>query len=190
MDQPEHAVEKGQANTHSGKPSWKLSSLSTYTKSNFCPLQWLWNPAGTGELKQANLHLIWLTVCASKCVEKNLILLGECGKHFQLSRTPWTRWQMGRVWAWHGRGHFRTGCCSKPCGRQSKPICHKKIKLTLELPKTKAQGEPLPAAQPGRDTHPAKEHHWKPPMKLMSTQEGNKTKQNTAKLFLVFFPSR
>lgn len=121
--------------THAqGNPTENLSSLSTYTRSHFCPLQWLWNPAGTGELKQTNLHLICLTVYVSKCVEKHLILLGECGKHFQLSRTPRPQWQMGRVWGWHGRGHFRTGCCSKPCGRQSKPICHKKIKLTLELP--------------------------------------------------------
>lgn len=121
--------------THAqGNTAENLSLLSTYAKSNFCPLQWLGNPAGTGEPKQANLHWIWLTVCASKCVEKHLILLGECGKHFQLSRTPRTWWQMGRVRAWRGRGHFRTGCCSKPCGRQSKRVCHKKIKLTVELP--------------------------------------------------------
>lgn len=91
-------------------------------------MQRFWNPADTGEPKQANPHLIWLALCASKCVKKDLILLRECGKHFQISRTPWTQWQMGRVQAWRGRGHFITGCCSKPCGRQSKPICHQKNK--------------------------------------------------------------
>lgn len=97
-------------------------------------MQWVWNPADAGELKEANLELICLAVWTSKYVKKHLVLLRECGKHFQVSKTHWTWWQMGRVWAWHWRGHFITGCCSKPCGRQSKPICHKEIKLRLELP--------------------------------------------------------
>lgn len=152
--------------THSRKPNWKLQLIIHMYQKPFLPSAMALKPSRHwwAETGKSAFDSIWLTVCASKCVEKHLILLGECGKHFQLSRTPRTRWQMGRVRAWRGRGHFRTGCCSKPCGRQSKPICHKKKWSSHWNYQTKAQGEPLPAAQPGTDTHPAKKHHWKPPM--------------------------
>jgi len=151
-----------------------------FPESCFCPMCCFLNPAGNGQPKEANLHLVWLAVGTWPCFRKHLVLPREHRARFHVRRAPWPWWQMDRLPAWHGWGCLIHGCCSKTCGRQSQCSFHNKINLPLgsvtqALPG--ALGEPLPAAQPITAIHCATGLHQNPPIEEMSSEAGNKTKQ-------------